>query len=258
MTFHPSPYLCWVECKSVGNQLGRVRRKRLESGFGLLLPPLVSRPHSSSPARNSRRRPLALGPDLRAEALASRPAPRTFSLRVAFPGGRRAVGRDRPGHPGHEEDRPWATMAWQSIPVPRLEGVSQEQFTQQLYPQVRPSGRPNRREPGNTRPYHPGRSELVSWDLGYGEEAAGGWRWPFGRVARGESTWGMSNGSSVKFFWENSYTFSGSRMTAETWVREIACLISTACCGEWLSRDSLVCLPPLPWQRGVCVGFPKV
>uniref|UniRef100_A0A673TFZ8 tRNA-yW synthesizing protein 5 n=1 Tax=Suricata suricatta TaxID=37032 RepID=A0A673TFZ8_SURSU len=27
-------------------------------------------------------------------------------------------------------------MAWQSIPVPRLEGVSQEQFTQQLYPQV--------------------------------------------------------------------------------------------------------------------------
>ncbi|XP_029789998.1 tRNA wybutosine-synthesizing protein 5 isoform X2 [Suricata suricatta] len=29
-------------------------------------------------------------------------------------------------------------MAWQSIPVPRLEGVSQEQFTQQLYPQRKP------------------------------------------------------------------------------------------------------------------------
>ncbi|GAB5575865.1 tRNA wybutosine-synthesizing protein 5 [Prionailurus iriomotensis] len=29
-------------------------------------------------------------------------------------------------------------MAWQSIPVARLEGVSQEQFTQQLYPQRKP------------------------------------------------------------------------------------------------------------------------
>lgn len=29
-------------------------------------------------------------------------------------------------------------MAWQSVPVPRLEGVSQEQFVQHLYPQRKP------------------------------------------------------------------------------------------------------------------------
>lgn len=68
-------------------------------------------------------------------------------------------------------------MAWQSVPVPRLEGVSQEQFVQHLYPQVSPS-------------LPPGGSRLVSRDPVYGEEAAGGWGRLVGSVARGEDAWG--------------------------------------------------------------------
>lgn len=40
--------------------------------------------------------------------------------------------------------------------------------------------------------------------------------WLAGSVARGEGAWGMSNGSSVKFSRENSSTFLGSRVTAES------------------------------------------
>lgn len=37
-------------------------------------------------------------------------------------------------------------MGGQDLPVPRLEGVSKEQFMEHLYPQVRPSGRAEPRE----------------------------------------------------------------------------------------------------------------
>lgn len=54
-------------------------------------------------------------------------------------------------------------MAGDRLLVPRLEGVSQEQFMQQLYPQVRASPRGR---PGDTRRCRAGGSELVYFDAG--------------------------------------------------------------------------------------------
>ncbi len=68
----------------------------------------------------------------------------------------------------------------------------------------------------------------------------------------------MSNGSSVKFSRENSATFSGSRVTAEPGVREIACLISAARCEGWLWTDSIILSSSVTMAtKGVALGFLK-
>lgn len=100
-------------------------------------------------------------------------------------------------------------MAGPRLPVPRLAGVSQEQFMQQLYPQVRPSRGGHRGKPRSARPYHVGGSEVVSCGPGRGEEGRAARE---GRVALQPRAgcWGVRIGTSVTLSRENSSTFPGA------------------------------------------------
>lgn len=96
-------------------------------------------------------------------------------------------------------------MAGQRFPVPRFEGVSQEQFIEHLYPQVRPSRGAESRDVGGY-PFLPlerlRTGFLRSRLWGGGQLKVAGW--PYGQG----STWGMLtvlskfSASTVPRFWE--------------------------------------------------------
>lgn len=171
VTFHPCTCLCNIERKSVGNCVREVQRKTLESKPGLLLAPLVSTPTRLSthdPYGDFEPRAQIHG-SRESVGLADRFSPGFVSGRITS---RRTCLGQR--FLGLRKGRVLATMAGQYLPVPRLEGVSQEHFMQHLYPQVRSSCRSDRRKPGDTCPYYSSGSELVSCDPGCGVDAAGG------------------------------------------------------------------------------------
>lgn len=104
-------------------------------------------------------------------------------------------------------------MAGHGFPVPRFEGVSQEQFIEHLYPQVRPSRGAEPRGVGGY-PFLPverlrtGFLGSRLWREGCQLKVAG---WPCGQG----STWGMLTVSPIKFFGEYPSTFLGSSWTSE-------------------------------------------
>lgn len=155
--------------------------------------------------------------------------------------------------PGLGRGLAWATMAGHRFSVPRFEGVSQEQFIEHLYPQVRPSPVAEPRDVGGYLflPLERLRTGFLGsrlWREGCQFKVAS---WPCGQG----STWGMLTVSSIKFFGQHRSTFLGSSWTSERWLREIFCLISPASCLAGVRSRSLI---PLRWHPREIFTHPQL